>query len=75
MKTFQGTVVSIKTAKTASVEVVSQIKHPIYKKLVPRSKKLKAHFTDIKINEGDQVIITETRPLSKTKHFKVIKRL
>ncbi len=75
MKTFQGTIVSLKTAKTAVVEVVSQKIHPLYKKTIQKSKKLKAHYEREKISLGNTVIILETRPISKTKRFKVIKVL
>lgn len=76
MKTFQGTVISTKMAKTAVVEVASAYKHPLYKKIITRTKKFKAHYEeDVKLSEGDKVLIGETRPISKTKHFKVIKLL
>lgn len=76
MKTFQGKVISTKTAKTAVVAIVSHYRHPLYKKIISRVKKFKAHFEgNLKISQGDTVLIAETRPISKTKHFKVIKVL
>lgn len=74
MKTFQGQVVSVKTPKTAVVEVISHLTHSLYKKIIARPKRFKAHFEqDLTVAEGDKVIIAETRPLSKTKHFRVVK--
>lgn len=71
MKTVQGTVVSLKNAQTASVLVEWQWQHPVYKKFVKRSKKYACHVTDLKLEVGDLVNITECRPVSKTKHFLV----
>lgn len=73
MKTLQGLVVSIKMQNTVVVEIVSQLKHPLYKKIIFRSKRLKVDNNQIKVNEGDQVLIGGTRPISKTKHYKIIK--
>jgi small subunit ribosomal protein S17 len=73
MKTFTGTVVSVKTAKTAVIEVVSQMKHPLYKKIISSTKRLKAHYEEGEIKEGTSVVIAETRPISKTKFFRIIK--
>lgn len=74
MKTFQGKVISTKTAKTAVVEIISRIKHPFYKKIILKMNKFKAHFDEnLKVALGDTVLIAETRPISKTKHFIVIK--
>ncbi|KUK79251.1 MAG: 30S ribosomal protein S17 [Microgenomates bacterium 39_7] len=72
MKTFTGTVISLASQKTASVEVETSKIHPLYKKIVRRSKKFPCHLEDIKVNLGDKVLIQECRPVSKTKHFKVI---
>lgn len=71
MKTIQGKVTSLKGAKTATVLVESRWQHPIYKKYVKRSKKYACHFEDIKLAIGDEVVIKETRPYSKTKTFMV----
>ncbi len=74
MKIFQGKVVSVKTAKTAVVEVLSHFKHPLYQKIITKTKRFKVHFEEKqKVSEGDLVVIQETRPISKTKHFKIIK--
>lgn len=74
-KTFRATVVSIKQQKTVVVEIVRKTPHTLYKKLLTRSKKLQADSGDMKLNLGDVVRIEETRPLSKTKNFKVVEVL
>jgi len=71
-KTLQGTIVSLKTPKTASVLVERKWQHPMYGKFVKRSKKYACHFEGLKLAEGDTVTITEIVPVSKTKRFKVI---
>lgn len=70
-KTFQGIVVSDKMEKTISVEVETKTKHPLYKKLVITHKKYLAHDEKQEAGIGDRVIITETRPLSKRKNFRL----
>lgn len=67
-----GIVVSDKMEKTIVVRVVRQVKHPIYGKAVWRSKKLHAHDEENRCKIGDQVRIVETRPLSKTKRWRVV---
>lgn len=61
--------------KTLTVGVVSQVRHPLYKKLIHKTKKIKAHNEDIPVALGDKVLIRKCRPISKTKHFKLVKRL
>ncbi len=75
MKSITAKIVSIKMAKTVVVEVKRQIVHPIYKKVMRRSSRFKAHNEDTTLKVGDIVKITSTRPLSKEKHFKVIGRV
>lgn len=75
MKTLQGIVKSLKNQKTAHVLVESQWQHPIYKKYVKRSKAYACHAEGIDLNEGDMVVIAETRPVSKTKRFKVVEKV
>jgi small subunit ribosomal protein S17 len=70
-KAFEGIIVSNKMAKTVVVKVTSKAGHPIYKKLIKRDKKIKADTGSFSLNERDKVIIVETRPISKHKHFKV----
>lgn len=73
MKVLQGTVRSTKTAQTAIVTVVTRTQHPIYKKFVKHSKNYACHLEkEMKIAVGDVVTIQECRPVSKTKHFKVM---
>ena len=68
-----GEVVSAgKMDKTVVVRVVSRVKDPIYKKVVKKSKKFKAHDENNICGIGDTVKIMETRPLSKDKHFRVV---
>lgn len=71
MKTLIGKIVSVKMAKTVVVEVKKQKIHPLYKKLIVRSKRIKAHADDGAFKVGDTVKIISARPLSKEKHFKV----
>jgi small subunit ribosomal protein S17 len=75
MKTLQGVITSLKTAQTATVTVHTKWQHPMYKKYVSRSKKYACHYEDMTLAEGDEVMIEECRPLSKTKHFKVVKKI
>jgi len=66
-----GLVESTKMQKTIVVKVKSMVKHPLYKKLIKRSKKIKAH-DEIGVNVGDKVKIVETKPISKDVNFKVL---
>jgi len=66
-----GTVVSDKMEKTVVVEVETKHRHPVYHKVIKKRKKFKAH-DEKGVKVGDSVVIEETRPLSKTKHWRVI---
>ena len=70
-----GTVVSDKTDKTVTVKVERKVKHPLYGKIIRRSKKYHAHDEGNEYKPGDTVRIEETRPISKTKTWKVIDRV
>ncbi|HOP11332.1 MAG TPA: 30S ribosomal protein S17 [Oscillospiraceae bacterium] len=70
-KVRTGKVVSDKMDKTVVVEVIDSVKHPLYKKFVKRSTKFKAHDEANECKIGDTVEITETRPLSKDKRWRV----
>ena len=70
-----GTVVSDKTDKTVTVKVERKVKHPLYGKIIRRSKKYHAHDEANEYRPGDTVRIEETRPLSKTKTWKVLDRV
>ena len=72
MKTFKGKVVSLANQKTVSVEVARKWKHPLYHKIVNKGKKFASHYEGFELKIGDEVIIQECRPISKTKHFTVI---
>ena len=69
---LQGVVVSAKQDKTVVVSVERQVMHPVYKKIVKRSKKFAAHDENNQFKEGDQVSIIESKPYSKTKTWTVI---
>jgi small subunit ribosomal protein S17 len=69
---FTGTVVTNKNDKTIAVLIVSKNPHPKYKKLVTISKKFFAHDEKNEAQLGDIVTIVETRPLSRTKRFRLV---
>lgn len=68
MKEFVGEVVSTKSEKTALVRIDWVAVHPVYKKRVRKSQKIKAHDI-VGVKMGQRVKIVETRPISKDKHF------
>ena len=70
-----GTVVSDKTDKTVVVKVERKVKHPLYGKIIRRSKKYHAHDEANEYKAGETVRIEETRPISKTKTWKVLDRV
>jgi len=74
-KTRQGYVVSDKMDKTVVVEVEDRVKHALYGKVIRRSSKVKAHDEANAAGVGDRVLIMETRPLSATKHWRVVEIL
>ncbi len=65
---FQGVVVSAKVPQTLVVEIRSKYRHPLYNKVVNKTKKLKVHHDLSAVKEGDVVEIRSCRPISKTKH-------
>ncbi len=71
-KVYRGRVVSDKMDKTVTVAVETMKKHPLYGKRVKYTKKFKAHDEQNTAREGDLVEIMETRPLSKTKRFRLV---
>jgi len=71
-KTRVGKVVSDKMDKTIVVAVVDNVKHPLYKKIVKRTYKLKAHDEENICKIGDKVRVMETRPLSKEKRWRLV---
>jgi len=75
-KLLEGIVVSAKASKTVTVMREYVIYVPKYERYMRRRSKIKAHLPDcIEVKEGDKVLIGETRPLSKTKHFVVLTKL
>ena len=70
---LQGTVVSDKADKTVTILVTRKFKHPVYKKYVTTSKKYTAHDQDNLSKNGDVVSIIESKPISKTKKWIVVK--
>ena len=71
-KTRVGKVVSNKMDKTIVVAVDGRVQHPLYKKIVNRTYKLKAHDENNECNIGDTVRVMETRPLSKDKRWRLV---
>lgn len=67
-----GKVISSKRDKTITVLVERTVKHPIYKKILRRSTKIQAHDEVNESSEGDVVTIEETKPISKTKSWKLV---
>jgi len=71
-KVVQGIVTSDKMDKTRTVQVVRQIRHPLYKKFVKRSKNYMAHDEANDSHVGDTVLLMEIRPLSKNKRLRLV---
>lgn len=71
-KTRVGKVVSNKMDKTIVVTVGRSVKHPLYKKIIKRTFKLKAHDANNECNIGDKVKVMETRPISKNKRWRLV---
>ena len=72
-KTRTGVVVSDKMDKTIVVAIKTKVRHPLYGKMVNRTRKFKAHDEENACGVGDTVRIMETRPLSKDKHFRLVR--
>jgi small subunit ribosomal protein S17 len=71
-QTLQGIVVSDKMEKTIVVEIMMRKLHPLYKKYVTRSKKIKAHDEKNEAHTGDTVRVVESRPLSRDKRWRLL---
>ena len=71
-KTEVGRVVSNKMDKTVVVAIEDSVKHPLYKKVIKRTVKLKAHDENNECSIGDRVRVMETRPLSKDKRWRLV---
>ena len=71
-KTQVGIVTSDKMDKTVVVSIKDRVRHPLYKKIVNRTVKIKAHDEQNVCGVGDKVLVMETRPLSKDKRWRVV---
>ena len=71
-KTRAGIVVSDKMDKTVVIAIEDNVRHPLYKKIIKRTVKLKAHDENNECRVGDRVSVMETRPLSKDKRWRVV---
>ncbi|MBE6777421.1 MAG: 30S ribosomal protein S17 [Ruminococcaceae bacterium] len=71
-KTRVGKVVSDKMEKTVVVAIEDNVKHPLYKKIIKNTIRLKAHDENNACGIGDRVLVMETRPLSKDKRWRVV---
>lgn len=65
----------MKAANTARVKVERSWQHPLYKKYVKRSKNYACHYENMELELGDEVVIAETRPISKTKKHKIVEKV
>lgn len=74
-KTLIGKIISTKMQKTIVVSVERIYQHSLYKKIIRKHKKYKAHNEKLDLKEGDTVKIQETRPYSADKHFKAIEKI
>ncbi len=75
LKTMKGVVVSDKMDKTITVDVVRTTRHPVYRRVLKKHKKYKAHDGENKAKIGDLVTISPTRPISKTKRWRLVEVL
>jgi small subunit ribosomal protein S17 len=73
MRTKKGVITSAKMTGTVSVAIHRLVFHPVYKKRYRKSKKFLCDSNGMDLYEGDKVVIEECKPMSKNKHFKVIK--
>lgn len=71
-RSFRGTVVATKMQGTVTVAVERYVKHPKYKKYVRQTKKYLVHNPGADVNVGDAVVIAESKPISKRKHFTLV---
>lgn len=71
-KVRQGKVVSDKMDKTIVVSIEDSVKHPLYKKVIKRTSKLKVHDENNECSIGDKVKVMETRPLSRDKRWRLV---
>ena len=74
-KKFTGLIVSVATPHTVIVAVGKVLRHPLYKKAVRSTKRFAVHNESLTLAVGDRVTIAQTRPMSRTKHYKVVKKV
>ncbi len=74
-KILVGDVVSDRMEKTVVVEVIHHLRHPVYKKMIRRRRRFKAHDEEKRCRVGDRVSLMETRPLSRDKRWRVVEIL
>ena len=74
-KTRVGMVVSDKMDKTIVVAIKDNVRHPLYKKIIKRTIKLKAHDENNSCGIGDKVLVMETRPISKDKRWRIVENM
>jgi|GEM_PF-27933 len=72
-KEREGTVVSDKMQKTCIVAIIDKFKHKLYKKTISKTKRIKVHDENNECGIGDTVLISETRPISKDKHWRLVR--
>ena len=72
-KEREGMVVSDKMNKTCIVAIIEKFKHKLYKKTISKTKRIKVHDENNECGIGDTVLISETRPISKDKHWRLVK--
>lgn len=72
---LSGVIISTKMNKTVIVSVERKFRHKLYKKVMTKHKKYKVHNESLNLKVGDKVDIKETKPLSKEKHFIVVKKI
>ncbi|MBI4368826.1 MAG: 30S ribosomal protein S17 [Elusimicrobia bacterium] len=75
VKTRSGIVVSDRMNKTRVVEIITSVRHPIYEKVLRQERRFYAHDEGNESHAGDKVLLEETRPLSRTKRWRVVKIL
>lgn len=74
-KVMSGVIVSVNMQDTVVVNIATKVAHPLYRKLIKKDKKIKADSAKLSLKVGDKVKIVETKPISATKHFKVMEVL
>ena len=71
-KTRIGVVISDKMDKTVVIAIKTRVRHPLFGKIMNRTTKLKAHDENNECSVGDRVLVMETRPISREKHWRVV---